>query len=607
MISYVIVWIIATIISAGLIYFLYRSLVRYNILDIPSEHRWHSMPKPKFGGVGIFIATSLVISGWVIYQRAWNEYPWGLLGGVLLLFLLGVYDDIKPVTPVTKLVVQILAVSIVVFQGYTTYFFTPRLGDSVLAQLPNTILTFVWLIAITNAINLLDNMDGLAGGISLITTIFLSYLFWKDGDWVLLSISVALGGALMGFLIWNFPPARIFMGDSGSQFIGFTLALLAIARNPQASNVFAVIGVPSLLFLLPILDTSFVAVTRVLRGTSPTQGGRDHTSHRLIAFGLSERQVLLVLYSVAVGCGITAIVLESLDYDLSLVLIPFIVLIVFVFTGYLAGVKISSPNERNQASPVSKWVIETAIRRNLLDVAFDFVLMAFVYYLVFFTRKFSLDTEGLREYIQTLPLVYFCGYIAFNVTGIYRELWHYIGTGSIYTYGTASILSSILFGLLSRILSIEVKLSSIFLLGIFLFLGLVVTRFSFRALDQLSVKSRITEAERVLLYGRNDEVEFALLWILRRPEMKVFPVGILVEEEALIGKRISAIPILGVISDVRRICDEYLIDGIFVVESGEERNEECDRLLEFAKNWSGWIKYFRIDIIDFQKEREQKC
>ena len=184
------------------------------------------------------------------------------------------------------------------------------MSNEILAQLPNIVLTFFWLVGITNAINLLDNMDGLAGGISLITALILSYFFWQAGNFSLFLFSMALAGALLAFLIFNYPPASIFMGDSGSLFIGFTLAALAIAQRPQASNVFAVMAVPTLLFLLPILDTSLVTITRLLRGQSPAQGGSDHTSHRLVAFGLSERQTLSVLYGVAIFSGILAAALE---------------------------------------------------------------------------------------------------------------------------------------------------------------------------------------------------------------------------------------------------------------------------------------------------------
>ncbi len=258
--------------------------IKRGIVAQPRADRWHQMPTPLLGGVGIFFAfiASLLLAYTWNRQLNWSHI--GLLAGSCIIFCLGLYDDIRKLSPPAKLIGQIIAAAVVVLFGYSTNFFTPKIDNAIIAQLPNLLLTFLWIVGITNAINLLDNMDGLAAGISLITAGFLIYFFWQSNDWSLLVIAIALAGSLLGFLFYNFPPASIFMGDSGSLFLGFTLAVLAIARQPQASNVFAITGVPTLLFLLPILDTTLVTLTRLLRGQSPVMGGRDHTSHRLIAF-----------------------------------------------------------------------------------------------------------------------------------------------------------------------------------------------------------------------------------------------------------------------------------------------------------------------------------
>ncbi|MFQ5615074.1 MAG: MraY family glycosyltransferase, partial [Anaerolineales bacterium] len=293
----------------------------------PRKDRWHKKPTPISGGVGMFFA----FAGSLLFTHGETEIRWGLLAGSAIMFGLGFYDDLKPLTPPAKMTGQILAAAVVVFSGYTTGFFS--------SALPNILITIVWLVMITNAINLLDNMDGLAGGISLIAAGFISFFFWRSHSPELLLLSLAMAGAILGFLVFNFPPASIFMGDSGSLFLGFTLAALAIARTPQASNVFAVMSVPTLIFLLPILDTTLVTFTRILRGQSPVQGGRDHTSHRLVAFGLSERQAVLVLYAIALAAGVVGAAIESLDYSLSLVLIPVIVLFFALLAAYLGRLK----------------------------------------------------------------------------------------------------------------------------------------------------------------------------------------------------------------------------------------------------------------------------
>jgi len=374
-------FLLAFISAILLLILLIRFLRWLNITDQPRQDRWHRSPTPKFGGIGIFMATLVTFS--VVYALTPEQsdpFPFTLLFGMGLIFLFGFVDDIKSFPPAGKLITQIVAASVAVFFGYTTNFFSPRLGDTFLAQILNSAVSLFWLVAMTNAMNLLDNMDGLAGGISLIVCFFLGYFFWDSGDRLMILFCASLGGAILGFLFLNFPPAKIFMGDSGSQFLGYTLALLAIARQPQASNVFAILGVPTLLFTLPLADTLFVTITRWLRGQSPFKGGRDHTSHRLIAFGLSERQTLWVLYSIAVVGGITAVVVEALNYTLSLILLPIIIVFLLIFTTYLGGVKITYQTNNDQETRLKKILIKFLVGRNLLDVIVDGLLISLSLY-----------------------------------------------------------------------------------------------------------------------------------------------------------------------------------------------------------------------------------
>jgi UDP-GlcNAc:undecaprenyl-phosphate GlcNAc-1-phosphate transferase len=312
---------------------------RIGLVSQPRADRWAHAPVPKIGGIGVFLvcALALLLTG----AEAVAAHG-GLLAGAALIFLIGLYDDLRELSPPVKLIGQIAAALIVVIPGYRTGFFE--------SEVLNALVTVVWLVGITNAINLLDNMDGLAGGIALIAAGFLSFFFWRNGaDADLLVISTALFGGLLAFLVFNFPPARIFMGDNGSLFFGFTLAALAIARTPQASNVFAVLGVPALLFTLPILDTVFVTLTRLMRGQSPARGGRDHTSHRLVAFGLTERQTILVMYGIALASGLVGAFVESLNYTLSLALIPVFLIGFAVLAAILSRLRVVEGDRKDDA------------------------------------------------------------------------------------------------------------------------------------------------------------------------------------------------------------------------------------------------------------------
>ncbi len=365
---------ISFVVSLALIPVVKRICFRWGFVARPREDRWHQKSTPTLGGIAMFVgyAAALLLSGPA------GEIRWELLLGPALIFALGLYDDLRQLAPPTKLVGQILAASIVVYFGYVIDFFD--------WSIPNIILTFIWLVGITNAINLLDNMDGLAGGVSLIAAGFLSYFFWQAGNLALLVPSLALMGAILAFLVFNFPPASIFMGDSGSLFLGYALASISIARAPRASNVFAVMGVPTLLFLLPIIDTMLVTFTRILRGQSPVQGGSDHTSHRLVAFGLTERQAVLVLYGIALLSGIAGTAFETLDYDLSLVLVPILLVSLALLAAYLGRLKVVPAHDTPPQGAITRLVVELTFKRRILEIMLDFILISIAYYLAFWTR-----------------------------------------------------------------------------------------------------------------------------------------------------------------------------------------------------------------------------
>jgi UDP-GlcNAc:undecaprenyl-phosphate GlcNAc-1-phosphate transferase len=306
--------------------------IRSGLIAQPRNDRWHHQPTPVLGGVGIFAAACFTVS-FTFISNGMLDVNWTLMAAPALMFMLGLVDDIHPLSPSVKLFGQITAAVLVIFVGGFYIRFFPWTAANVL-------LTLIWLVGITNAMNLLDNMDGLAGGIAFIAAVLMSFLAYRNGDQGLLTISLALAGSVLAFLCFNFPPARIFMGDSGSMFIGFTLAELAVARRTTASNVLAVLAVPVLVFLLPILDTTLVTVTRVLRGRSPVKGGRDHASHRLVSSGLSERQTIMILYGISILSGAAGMGLEALDYGLSLALIPALLVALAFFAVYLGKLRI---------------------------------------------------------------------------------------------------------------------------------------------------------------------------------------------------------------------------------------------------------------------------
>lgn len=577
---------------------------RFGVIAQPRLDRWHKQPTPALGGLGMFLTFSLGVGG----AMAWLPVDAHLLGilwmGGGMMFVLGMVDDLRPLSPTAKLVGEIIAATLVIALGVRTDFFTPRIAERAFAETLNIALTFLWLVGLTNAINLLDNMDGLAGGIAFIGCFVLAYFFARDGEVELLSLALTILGSTLGFLVVNFPPAKIFMGDCGSLFLGFTLASLAIARQPQASNVFAVIGVPTVLFLLPILDTAFVAFTRLLRGQSPMQGGRDHTSHRLMAFGLSERQTLLVLYVMAGISGLLAATLESIQYWFSLVLVPLLIIALALFTAYLGRVKVEDavPLKRDRPHTLTRVLLRLTFQTRILEVLLDFLLIGVAYTLAtLIALGFSLTETQVPLLLSSLPLAFAASYLAFFFSGVYRGVWRYVGLTELWPFLKAALISVVLlsamifvwetFGALPWHIAYPPRI--ILLFFIFLFLGLTTTRLSFRLLDVI-LRSHPQEGQtRLLVVGAGDASEMVLRWIQMNPQLAYLPIGLIDQDEFLHGRFIHGVEVLGSLEDLPSIIQARRVQGIILTV--DIHDETSARLIAQACQTQGcWLKRFRL-------------
>jgi len=598
---------LALLFSVLLIPLIKRLSYKWGYLAEPRLDRWHKSPTPTLGGIAIFLGFILSLSIYFTVLEQWEELPWGILSGSMIIFVIGLYDDFHPISPLAKLLGQILAASLVILLGYTSTFFNPRIENEILAQLPNILFTFVWLVGITNAINLLDNMDGLAGGISLIAACILGYFFWREGNQPLFWISITLAGSLLGYLFFNFPPASIFMGDSGSLFLGFTLAVLAIAQQQQASNVFAVLSVPTLLFLLPILDTLLVMITRLMRGQSPAHGGRDHTSHRLIAFGLNERQTLYILYAIALVTGIMAAALESINYWMSLALVPLLVIVLALVAAYLGRMKVVSSSDVQGSPIIAKVIGEITYRRRLLEFGLDFFLISIAFYLAFLANYgLVMNNERLALYLQTLPIALAGAYLANFLMGVYRGLWRYVGLDDFVRYiqaavGGIALFAGILFitnSLTDHVWMNDFPSKIILFFGVFLFLSLSTSRSSFKFLDLLfSASQNRIGKERVIIYGASDFGEMAIRWIQMNPRFNYLPVGILADDSLLTGRRIHGIEVLGTFSEIGKILKERAINGVIITEYLDSI-EQLNSVKEICKANQCWIKVLRLGFED---------
>jgi len=279
-----------------------RLAVRTGTLDQPSARKIHARPMPLWGGIAIYGAFILALV--LLGDRFYVSQVVGIFAGATLVSFLGIWDDHWGLRPIIKLAGQILAALVLIATGVQVQF-----AHFVPLPLVNEIITVAWVVGITNALNFLDNMDGLSSGVAAVAAGFFLLLAAFSGQYLVACLAAALLGACVGFLVYNFNPASIFMGDSGSLFIGFVLAAVGIKLRFDNPDIVTWM-VPVMVLGLPVFDTTLVLISRLRRRVNPfTTAGKDHTSHRLVAMGCTRREAVLILYMVCVVFGMIALFL----------------------------------------------------------------------------------------------------------------------------------------------------------------------------------------------------------------------------------------------------------------------------------------------------------
>jgi UDP-GlcNAc:undecaprenyl-phosphate GlcNAc-1-phosphate transferase len=288
-----------------------QAATRFGVTDSPSARKIHAAPVPLLGGAAIWLGAILAL---LIFDLGSVQPVAGILAGATIASLVGLWDDRWGMKPRAKLLGQVVAVVLMVTFGTRVEF----LHNDLL----NLAVTVLWVVGITNALNLMDNMDGLAGGVATWAAFFFFLLALMTGQRLVAPLALVLAAACLGFLYSNFKPGHIFMGDTGSLFIGFMLAAVGIRlRFPVLYDPISGVPIdhqtvtwmiPLLVLGLPIFDTTLVTISRLRRGIPISRGGRDHTSHRLVALGATRHEAVLILYIICALLGIAAIAVMNL-------------------------------------------------------------------------------------------------------------------------------------------------------------------------------------------------------------------------------------------------------------------------------------------------------
>jgi UDP-GlcNAc:undecaprenyl-phosphate GlcNAc-1-phosphate transferase len=548
---YVLCFLIAFVVSVGATFVVRAVARRLGLIARPRADRWHSRPTALYGGVGIYAG---LLAGFVVLRLSPFAAPEGSGLGLLMLcatfmFVLGLVDDRVHLKPQTKLAFQIFICTLFCRYGLRLRWLPSEVLDQG--------LTLFWLVGITNALNLLDNIDGLAGGVAAIGGLFLVVLCHGAAEPGHAALCAAVCGAAAGFLVFNVNPASIFMGDCGSLLLGFFLSGMALVNNQPGGrrNLLAVLMVPVLLLLLPILDTSLVTVSRKLAGRSISTGGRDHTSHRLVALGLSERTATFTLWTLAALSGGVALFVRSVSLFISLAVVALVIMAFLLIMIFLGRVKVYEPvDQEGVDSPAARGrtllptLADFTYKRRIFEMAGDLVLILVSYYLAFLLRfDGQLPEPFYSQFLRTLPILICVQLGAFLFTGLYRGVWRYTNLADMILQLRAVTLAVSLSALVV-LLAFDGGISrAVFAIdAMLLMLCVGGSRLSFRLMHAWVVRRRRLEGrQRVLIYGAGDRGELVVQELHNNQGLGLHPVGFIDDDPRKQGRVIHGLRVLG--------------------------------------------------------------
>lgn len=300
--------------------------IKIKAFDLPEERKVHAHIMPRLGGLAFCFSFWIVVA---CTQEMTREI-YGLFGGGLLICLVGLWDDLRGVSPWTKLLFQVAAACVAIAAGIRVDFITNIFAGELSLDYLSYPVTILWIIGITNALNLIDGLDGLAAGVSAIAAVTIGIVAVLEGFTQVGMLAFILAAGVFGFLKYNFHPAQIFMGDTGALFLGFNLSALAILGLTKTTTVMISLFLPVIILGIPILDTLFAIVRRYYNGKPIFSPDREHLHHRLLALGLTHRKTVLVIYGVSALLGAAAVVITRVTTPQGMLLMLAVTLGVYI-------------------------------------------------------------------------------------------------------------------------------------------------------------------------------------------------------------------------------------------------------------------------------------
>jgi UDP-GlcNAc:undecaprenyl-phosphate GlcNAc-1-phosphate transferase len=548
--------------AAAAILVLLRTPLAARLGAAPRADRWHQRTTPMLGGIGIFVG--LLTGFWVAVAAgaapASRELV-AILGGCTILFVAGLLDDLYSLGPLPKLAAQLAAAGLVIGNGLTI---SGLISNNFLAGT----VALLWLVGMTNAFNLLDNMDGLAATLAGIAALFFAIdAVTVHENEAVLALALALALACAGFLPFNLRPTRsaaVFMGDSGSQVLGFALAALGLTASWKvAGTTVATLLLPVLVLAVPILDTTLVTVVRLLDGRPVYQGGRDHTSHRLVYHGLSERRAVVLLAVISAALGATSLfyaVLDNAWVTLIGVLLTFALLV--QFASVLSDVE-RAPGLLQERSWLRTFV---ANPRRLVESLVDFAVITASFAGAYYLRLQGGGSAYERHiFLVSLAVLLAVRYAAFIPFGLYRGVWRYAGARDAAAIVGAVVVSEVVAYLILDATQVWGTFPrSVFIIDALLCTVLVgASRFWERAFVRaVSTLTGRSDRRRTLIVGAGRGGRSLLRELRETAGEQV--VGFMDDDQRLARRRLQGVPVLGGLMEIESVLAKARPDTVLV-------------------------------------------
>lgn len=563
---------------------------RFGFVYQPRADRWSThfggvrRPPALMGGVGIFLTLAF---GSALFLP-WDRQTLGIAAGATLMFLTGLVDDRHGLRPHLKMAAQTAAACLLLATGTAA------------AQVPvpwlAALATIFWVIAITNAVNLIDNMDGLASGVVMVSALTMAVYGVNHGLSTPTTLALLVAGSCGGFLIYNFNPAKLFMGDCGSLPLGFLMSATALAAGGQeagagriASHLVIPLFVPVTLLAVPVFDTTLVSVVRRLNGRPISQGGRDHSSHRLVALGLSERATVIVLYAISAAFGLLAIASEQLSPAATVVLAALMFGALALFGAFLGRVQVYSPHAGHPEPFEGRGTLlggtllyKKQAAQLLLDVGLIPLALVAANLLRF---EGSIPRQIMERLVQGLPYVIAAKIVCMAAARSYQGMWRYAGVSEVLAVLKGSTAGSLLAAAaLALVFHLKDLSRTALIIDWMAFTGLAITiRTGFVLLTHVFRRRTEPGARRVVVVGA-DETGLAVIRELQRLRngASTVPVAFLDNDPTKHHRTMGGIPVVGAVEDLPDVVRRLQADAVVIALDESIEPDGMARLAERA-------------------------